>query len=75
MLAVMILPTVITISEAAIRAVPPELKASSLALGASFVQTIFRVTLPAAKSGILTAVVLGIGRAMGGGHGNQSGVR
>lgn len=64
-LSVMILPTVITISEAAIRAVPPELKASSLALGASFVQTIFRVTLPAAKSGILTAVVLGIGRAMG----------
>ena len=64
-LAVMILPTVITISLAAIRAVPPELKASSLALGASFVQTIFRVTLPAAKSGILTAVVLGIGRAMG----------
>lgn len=64
-LAVMILPTVISVSETAIRAVPSELKASSLALGASHVQTIFRVTLPAARSGILTAVVLGVGRAVG----------
>ncbi len=64
-LAVMILPTVISISEAALRAVPPELKASSLALGASSVETIFRVTIPAARSGILTAVVLGVGRAVG----------
>lgn len=64
-LAVMILPTVINISEVSIRAVPPELKASSLALGASPVQTIFRVTLPAARSGILTAVVLGVGKAIG----------
>lgn len=64
-LAVMILPTVISISEAALRAVPPELKASSLALGASSVETIFRVTIPAARSGILAAVVLGVGRAVG----------
>lgn len=64
-LAVMILPTVINISETALRAVPVELKASSLALGASPVQTIFQVTLPAARSGILTAVVLGVGRAIG----------
>lgn len=64
-LAVMVLPTVISISEAALRAVPPELKASSLALGASPVQTIFQVTIPAAKSGILAAVVLGVGRAVG----------
>ena len=64
-LAVMILPTVINISEAALRAVPSALKASSLALGASPVQTIFMVTIPAAKSGILTAVVLGVGRAVG----------
>ena len=64
-LAVMILPTVIHISEAAIRAVPMQLKASSFALGASPVQTICKVTLPAAKSGIVTAVVLGVGRAMG----------
>lgn len=64
-LAVMILPTVINISEAAIRAVPPEIKSASLALGASRVQTIFRSVLPAAKPGIVTAVVLGVGRAMG----------
>ncbi|MBD5488700.1 MAG: phosphate ABC transporter permease subunit PstC [Lachnospiraceae bacterium] len=64
-LAIMILPTVINISEAAIRAVPMQLKASSLALGASPVQTICKVTLPAARSGIVTAVVLGVGRAMG----------
>lgn len=64
-LAVMILPTVICVSESALRAVPPELKASSLALGASRVQTIFGVILPAARPGILTAVVLGVGRAVG----------
>lgn len=64
-LAVMILPTVISISEAALRAVPRELKASSLALGASSVETIFRVTIPAARSGVLAAVVLGVGRAVG----------
>lgn len=64
-LAIMILPTVINISEQAIRAVPSQLKAASLALGASHIQTIFKVILPAAKSGIITAIVLGVGRAIG----------
>lgn len=64
-LAVMILPTVINISESAIRAVSGSLKSASLALGASHIQTIFKVVLPAAKSGIITAVVLGVGRAIG----------
>ncbi|MGN0157055.1 MAG: phosphate ABC transporter permease subunit PstC, partial [Lachnospiraceae bacterium] len=64
-LAIMILPTVINMSETAIRAVHPQLKSSSLALGASHMQTIFKVILPAAKSGIMTAIVLGIGRAIG----------
>lgn len=64
-LAIMILPTVINISESAIRAVHPSLKSASLALGASHIQTIFKVVLPAAKSGIITAVVLGVGRAIG----------
>lgn len=64
-LAVMILPTVINISESALRAVPRQLKSSSLALGATHMQTIFRVILPAAKSGIITAIVLGCGRAIG----------
>lgn len=64
-LAIMILPTVINISEAALRAVPAGMKAASLALGASHMQTIFRMMIPAAKSGIVTAVVLGVGRAIG----------
>lgn len=64
-LAIMILPTVINISESAIRAVPASLKSASLALGASEIQTIFKVIIPAAKSGIITAVVLGVGRAIG----------
>ncbi len=64
-LAIMILPTVINISENAIRTVPKQLKSSSLALGASHIQTIFKVILPAAKPGILTAIVLGVGRAIG----------
>lgn len=64
-LAVMILPTVINISESSIQAVPKDLKSASLALGASRIQTIFRVILPAAKSGIITAVILGVGRAIG----------
>lgn len=64
-LAIMILPTVISVSASAIRAVPGSLRAASLALGASKMQTIQRVTVPAAKSGILTGVVLGIGRALG----------
>lgn len=64
-LAIMILPTVISVSASAIRAVPGSLRAASLALGASKMQTIWRVTVPAAKSGILTGAVLGIGRALG----------
>ena len=64
-LAVMILPTVINISEAAIEAVPQQLKDSTLALGASRMQTVFTVILPAAKPGVITAVVLGTGRAIG----------
>ena len=64
-LALMILPTVINISESALRAVPKHLKSASLALGATHMQTIFRVVLPAAKSGIMTAIVLGCGRAIG----------
>lgn len=64
-LAIMILPTVINISESALRSVPAQLKFASLALGASHIQTIFRVILPAAKSGIVTAIVLGVGRAIG----------
>ncbi len=64
-LAVMILPTVINISEASLNAVPRQLKSSSLALGASHIQTIFKVLIPAARSGIISAVVLGVGRAIG----------
>ncbi|MEE1257681.1 MAG: phosphate ABC transporter permease subunit PstC [Lachnospiraceae bacterium] len=64
-LAIMILPTVINISESAIRAVPRELRSASLALGASKIQTIFKVVLPVAKSGIVSAIVLGVGRAIG----------
>lgn len=64
-LAVMILPTVINISEDAIRSVPKEYKEGALALGASKWQTIYNVILPAAKSGIATSVILGTGRALG----------
>lgn len=64
-LAIMILPTVINISESALNAVPAHLKAASLGLGASKIQTIFKIQIPAAKSGIITAIVLGVGRAIG----------
>ena len=64
-LAFMILPTVINVSSSAIRAVPDSLRSASLALGASKLQTIFKVIIPAAQSGIMTGVVLGIGRALG----------
>ena len=64
-LAIMILPTVINISEDAIRSVPKEYKEGALALGASKWQTIYNVILPAAKSGIITSVILGTGRALG----------
>ena len=64
-LAFMILPSVISVSETAINAVPKEYEEASLALGATKAETIFKVTLPAAKSGISAAIVLGIGRAIG----------
>lgn len=64
-LAIMILPTVISVSTSSIKAVQDNLRAASLALGATKEQTIFRTVIPAAKSGILTGVVLGIGRALG----------
>ncbi len=64
-LAIMILPTVVNVSASSIRSVGKDLRAASLALGASKIQTIFKVTIPAAKSGIMTGVVLGIGRALG----------
>lgn len=64
-LAIMSLPTIITIAEDAIRTTPRALKEASLALGASHWQTLVRVTIPYAKSGIIAAVILGIGRAVG----------
>jgi len=64
-LAVMILPSVISVSETAIKAVPKEYEEASLALGATKTETVFKIVVPAAKSGIITAVVLGIGRAIG----------
>ena len=64
-LAVMILPSIISVSENALRAVPREYEEASLALGATEMETYFRVSAPAAKSGIAAAVVLGVGRAIG----------
>ncbi len=64
-LAVMILPSIIKVSMTALDAVPKEYEDASLALGAAPVETFFKVSVPAAKSGIATAVVLGIGRAIG----------
>ena len=64
-LAVMILPTVISVSTSSLKAVTDSLRSASLALGATKLQTIFKVVIPAAKSGILTGVVLGVGRALG----------
>lgn len=64
-LTIMILPSVISVSETAIRAVPREYEEASLALGATKTETVFKVVVPAAKSGILASVVLGIGRAIG----------
>lgn len=64
-LAIMILPTVITISETSLRALPPAYKEGALALGASHIYSIFKVLIPAARSGILTGVALGIARAIG----------
>ena len=64
-LAVMILPSVINVSLTSLQAVPREYEEASLALGATSTETYFKVTVPAAKSGIFTAIVLGIGRAIG----------
>lgn len=64
-LAIMALPTIITVAEDAIRTTPLEMKESSLALGATHWQTIYRVVIPYASSGIMAAIVLGIGRAIG----------
>ena len=64
-LAIMILPSIIKVSVTALEAVPPEYEDASLALGATAVETWFRVSVPAARSGIAAAVVLGVGRAIG----------
>ncbi len=64
-LTIMILPTIVSLSESALRAVPKSYREASLGLGASKMQTIFKVVLPAAKSGVLSATVLGVGRAIG----------
>ena len=64
-LAVMILPSIVKVSMTALEAVPQEYEDASLALGATPVETYFRVSVPAAKSGIAAAVVLGVGRAIG----------
>lgn len=64
-LAIMILPSIIKVSLTALEAVPKEYEDASLALGATSVETYFRVSVPAAKSGIAAAVVLGVGRAIG----------
>ncbi len=64
-LSVMILPTTISVSTSSLKAVPKSLRSASLALGATKIQTIFKVVIPSAKSGVLTGAVLGIGRALG----------
>lgn len=64
-LAIMMLPTIVTVAETAIRAVPKTYREGSMALGASQIGTIFKVIVPAAKSGIMAAIVLGLGRALG----------
>lgn len=64
-LTIMILPTLINISETSLKSVPDDYRKSSMALGASRMQTIFKVVLPAAKNGIISAIVLGVGRAIG----------
>ena len=64
-LAIMILPSIVSISENALNAVPKKYEEASLALGATKIETIFKVSVPAAKSGITAGVVLGIGRAIG----------
>ncbi|MCL1846024.1 MAG: phosphate ABC transporter permease subunit PstC [Defluviitaleaceae bacterium] len=65
LLGIMILPTIVNISESAIRAVPRSYYEGSLALGASHTRSVFSVVLPAAKSGVFASVILGVGRAVG----------
>ena len=65
LLGIMILPTVISIAETNIRAVPQELYEGAVALGASHERAVFKIVLPAARSGVMAAVVLGVGRAIG----------
>jgi phosphate transport system permease protein len=65
LLALMAIPTIITISEDALKSVPTSYKQASLALGASSFETIWRVTVPAALSGIIAAIMLGMGRVIG----------
>ena len=65
MLGIMILPTIISVSEAAIRAVPESYYEGALALGATHEKSVFFTTVPAAKSGIMAGIILGIGRAIG----------
>ena len=65
LLGIMILPTIISVSEAAIRAVPESYYEGSLGLGADPVRSVFKAVLPAAKSGIMAGVILGVGRAIG----------
>lgn len=64
-LTVMVLPSIINVAETALQAVPREYEEASLALGATVTETYFRVSLPAARSGVAAAVVLGVGRAIG----------
>lgn len=65
LLGIMILPTIVNVSESAIRAVPKNYYEGSLALGATHERSVFRMVVPAAKSGIFAGVILGIGRAIG----------
>ncbi len=64
-LTIMVLPNIISVSETALRAVPKEYEEASLGLGATWIETVFKVSIPAAKSGIVAGIVLGAGRAVG----------
>ncbi len=64
-LSIMVLPNIISVSETALRAVPEEYEEASLGLGATWIETVFKVSVPAAKSGIVAGIVLGAGRAVG----------
>ena len=64
-LAIMVIPTIVNVTENALRAVPKSYREASLGLGATPIRAIFKVTIPAARSGILSGVILGVGRAIG----------